>query len=86
MTVTHQKPVIIRRMSDLKDNHMSLGLFCLECERRGEILPQEWLDNGKPDLDYVAQRFKCSECGIQAIKQVRPKYCGLGTRTAYLAG
>ena len=86
MTVTHQKPVIIRRMSDLKDNHMSLGLFCLECERWGEILPQEWLDNGKPDLDYVAQRFKCSECGIQAIKQVRPKYCGLGTRTAYLAG
>ena len=85
MTVTHQKPVIIRRMSDLKDNHMSLGLFCLECERWGEILPQEWLDNGKPDLDYVAQRFKCSECGVQAIKQVRPKYWGLGTGTAYLA-
>ena len=86
MTDTHQKPVIIRRMSDLKDNHMSLGLFCLECERWGEILPQEWLDNGKPDLDYVAQRFKCSEYGFQAIKQVRPKYWGFGTGTAYMAG
>ena len=86
MTVTHQKPVIIRRMSDLKDNHMSLGLFCLECERWGEILPQEWLDNGKPDLDYVAQRFKCSECGVQAMQQVRPKYWCFGTGTAYLAG
>ena len=85
MTITYQKPVIIRRMSDLKDNHMSLGLCCLECERWGEILPQEWLDNGKPDLDYVAQRFKCSECGVQAIKQVRPKSWGLGTGTAYLA-
>ena len=85
MTVTRQKPVIIRRMSDLKDNHMSLGLFCLKYERWGEILSQEWLDNWKPDLHYVAQRFKRSEYGVQAIKQVRPKYWGLGTGTAYLA-
>ena len=85
MTVTRQKPVIIRRISDLKDNHMSLGLFCLKCERWGEILSQEWLDNWKPDMDYVAQRFKCSENDVRAIKQVCPKYWGLGTGTAYLA-
>ena len=86
MTVTHQKLGIIRRMSDLKDNHMSLGLFCLECERWGEILPQEWLDNGKPDLDYLAQSFKRSERGVQAMQQVRPRYWGFGTGTAYMAG
>ncbi len=86
MTVTHQKPVIIRKISDLRDNHMTLGLFCLECDRWGEVVPQEWLDNWKPDLNYVEQRFKSSECGGRATKQVRPKYRGLGTGTAYLAG
>ena len=73
MVVTHQKPVVIRRMSDLRDNHMSLGLFCLECDRWGKVVPQEWLDDGKPDLNYVNQKFKCGECGGHADKQVRPK-------------
>ena len=84
MTVTHQKPVIIRRMSDLRDNHMTLGLFCLECDGWGEIKPQSWLAEGKPDLNYVEQKFKCSQCGGRATKQVRPKYTGLGTGTAYV--
>ena len=73
MSITHQKPVIIRRMSDPRDKNMSLGLFCLACDRWGEVVPQEWLDDGKPDLNYVEQRFKCSECGGRATKQVRPK-------------
>ena len=71
MTVTVKKPVTIRRISDLRDNHMTLGLFCLECDRWGEVVPQEWLDGEKPDLNYVEQRFKCSECGGRATKQVR---------------
>ena len=84
MTVTHQKPVIIRRMSDLRDNHMTLGLFCLECDRWGEIEPQSWLAEGKPDLNHVEQRFKFSPCNGRATKQVRPEYTGLGTRRAYV--
>ena len=70
MTVTHQKPVIIRRMGDLRDNHVTLGLFCLECDRWGDVIPQEWLDDGKPDLNYVRQRFRCRECGGPAGKQM----------------
>ena len=73
MTVTVKKPVTIRRISDLRDNHMTLGLFCLECDRWGEVVPDEWLSSGKKDLDYVNQKFKCSECGGQASKQVRSK-------------
>ena len=73
MTVTVKKPVTIRRISDLRDNHMTLGLFCLECNRWGEIIPNEWLSSGKKDLDYVNQKFKCGECGGQASKQVRPQ-------------
>ena len=73
MTVTVKKPVTIRRISDLRDNHMTLGLFCLECNRWGEIVPNEWLSSGKKDLDYVNQKFKCGECGSPASKQVRPQ-------------
>ena len=62
MTVTVKKPVTIRRISDLRDNHMTLGLFCLECNRWGEIIPNEWLSSGKKDLDYVNQKFKCGDC------------------------
>ena len=70
MTVTVKKPVTIRRISDLRDNHMTLGLFCLECDRWGEVIPQEWLGDGKPDLNYVRQRFRCRECGGRADKQM----------------
>ena len=70
MTVTVKKPVTIRRISDLRDNHMTLGLFCLECDRWGEVIPQEWLDDRKPDLNYVRQRFRCRECGGRAEEQM----------------
>ena len=73
ITVTVKKPVTIRRISDLRDNHMTLGLFCLDCNRWGEIVPNEWLSSGKKDLDYVNQKFKCRECGSPASKQVRPQ-------------
>ena len=63
MTVTVKKPVLIRKISDLRDNYMTLGLFCLECNRWGEIIPNEWLSSGKRDLDYVNL----------ASKQVRPQ-------------
>ena len=64
---------------------MSLGLFCSGCDRWGEISPNEWLSSGKKDLDYVNQKFKCSECGGQASKQVRQESKGLSTGTVYLS-
>ena len=84
MSVTHQKPVIILKMSDLRDHNMSLGLFCLACDRWGEVIPEQWLDEGKPDLNQVGQRFKCIQCGRTAIKKVRPETKGHGTGTAYV--
>ena len=78
MIVTVKKPVVIRKISDLRDNHMTLGLFCLECNRWREIILNEWLSSGKRDLDYVNQKFKCRECGGQASKQVRPQLADFG--------
>ena len=54
-----------------KEDDHSFGLNCQPCHRWVEIIPQEWLDAGKPDIDYVEQRFKCEVCGGKADKQVR---------------
>ena len=75
MTVT-KTPIVISTISDLAESGMTLGLYCLECDRWGEIIPQEWLDAGKPDVDYVEQKFKCSKCGGRADKQVRSSPTG----------
>ncbi|HIB56368.1 MAG TPA: hypothetical protein EYO53_05240 [Alphaproteobacteria bacterium] len=67
-----KKPIVISNIRDLADNGMTLGLYCLPCDRWGEVIPQEWLDAGKPNIDYVAKKFKCGDCGETASKQVRP--------------
>ena len=76
-------PISISTMSDLAKCQMTLGLHCLECNRWAEIIPQEWLDAGKPDVNYIEQKFKCSECGGRASKQVRPPSGGLSNANAY---
>ena len=82
MTIS-KAPITIRTISDLSASEMTLGLYCLECDRWAEIIPQEWLDAGKPDVNYVEQKFKCGQCGGRADKQVRPPLSGLSTETAY---
>mgnify|MGYP003960834859 FL=1 len=76
-------PISISMMSDLAKCQMRLGLHCLECDRWSEIIPQEWLDAGKPDVNYIEQKFKCSGCGGRASKQVQPPSGGLSNANAY---
>ena len=66
-----ENSIEIHTISDLGDNGMSLGLYCLSCERWKEIIPNEWLSSGKPNFDYVDQKFKCEDCGKPLEKQVR---------------
>ena len=35
--------------------------------------PADWSAEGKPDVGYVEQRFKCEKCGKAPYKQVRWK-------------
>ena len=65
--------ISINTISDMGDNGMSLGLYCSSCQRWEEIIPADWLGEGKPDVDYVKQRFKCEECGKAPDKQARWK-------------
>jgi hypothetical protein len=82
MTIS-KTPITISTISDLAASGMTLGLFCVECHRWGEIVPQDWLNAGKPDVNYVEQKFKCGECGGLAEKQVRANAVSLTTETAY---
>ena len=65
--------ISINTISDMGDNAMSLGLYCLSCQRWEEITPAEWFAAGKPNVDYIEQRFKCEDCGKAPDKQVRCK-------------
>ena len=51
----HQ-PIVISNIRDLADNEMTLGLYCLPCDRWGEIIPHEWLNAGKPNINYSAHK------------------------------
>ena len=50
MTVTKTS---ISTISDFAESGMILGLHCQECNPWGEIIPQERLGAGKPDVNYV---------------------------------
>ena len=80
-TPTNKKPIVISTTRDLADNGMTLGLYCLNCDRWSEVIPQEWFNAGKPNADYVAKTFKCKDCGETASKQVRPNLYRMGLPT-----
>ena len=71
MTNYFNKSIVISNIGDLANNGMTLGLYCLPCDRWDEIIPQEWLNAGKPNINYVEKNFKCEDCGETAAKQVR---------------
>ena len=81
--MTTQTTIAISTIFDLARSDMTLGLHCQPCGRWVEILPAEWLDGGKPDVDYIKQRFTCSVCGGNADKQVRPRASGMDSQSGY---
>ena len=52
MTVT-KTSIIISAISDFAESGMILGFHRQECNPLGEIIPQDWLGAGKPDVNYV---------------------------------
>ena len=78
-----QTPIHICTVSDLAAYGMTLGLHCQPCGRWDEIIPAEWLEDGRPDVDYIRQRFTCSVCGGVAEKQVRAPKLGMSNESGY---
>ncbi|MGB0572254.1 MAG: hypothetical protein ACPGQM_09375 [Alphaproteobacteria bacterium] len=78
-----QTPIIISTISGLAGSGMTLALHCQPCGRWDEIMPAEWLEDGRPDVDYIRQRFTCSVCGNIAEKQVGAPKLGMSNERAY---
>ena len=68
-------PISISTMSDLAKCQMRLGLHCLECDRWAEIIPQEWLDAGKSDVNHIEQKFKCSGSANKDLPSMLATVC-----------
>jgi hypothetical protein len=60
--MTSKRPITISAISGLAEFGMTLGLHCQQCGRWDEIIPSEWLDDGRPGVDCILQRFTCSVC------------------------
>ncbi len=46
-------------------------------------MPADWLKDGRPDVDYIRQRFTCSVGGGVAEKQVRAPKLGVSNESGY---
>ena len=82
-SVVAKSPITIRSISGLAESGMTLGLHCQPCGRWDKIIPAEWLNDGRPDVDYIRQQFTCSVCGGKAYKQVRPRLDGMDSQSGY---
>ena len=71
--MSEHKPIVVSNISDLADYEMYLSLYCSPCDQWNDIVPHEWLDSGKPNVNYVEETFKCEDCGETVSKQVRNK-------------
>jgi hypothetical protein len=76
-----QRPIVISSMSDLAKYKMTLALNCQPCHRWVEIIPQEWLDAGKPDIDYVERLWQLRP---DAADPARPNAAGVSPPPLFL--
>ncbi len=64
-------------------NH-TLALYCVSCDRWGEVNLDWLIQMGKGDKSVTEARFRCKDCGEIVEKQVRPPVPSLGEAVAYI--
>jgi hypothetical protein len=69
---------------ELQQNHHTLGLYCIHCNRWGVADLQGLIDTGRGDSEVTGARFRCQDCGSVVEKQVRPPAPTLGTTARYI--
>ena len=70
--------------NDLYQQHHTLGLYCINCDRWASVDLSALIDNGQGRRVITKTRFRCSECGLTAEKQVRPPVPEVGGAVAYI--
>ena len=71
-------------LDDLYQQQHSLGLYCVHCDRWAEADLSRLVAIGHGANVITRTRFRCSDCGTPAEKQVRPPVPQLGGAVAYV--
>ena len=71
-------------IDDLLENSHTLGLYCIECDRWAEADLVRLAGQGFGSRQITGSRFRCSDCGGIAEKQVRPPVPQVGGAAAYI--
>ncbi len=69
---------------ELQQNHHSLGLYCMRCDRWGTADLQGLVATGHGNSAVTGAQFRCRDCGSIVQKQVRPPAPPLGDTVRYI--
>ena len=69
---------------ELRQNHHSLGLYCIQCDRWGMADLQWLIDSGRGNTAVCNARFRCKTCKSVVQKQLRPPAPALGDTARYI--
>ena len=72
-------------IEELHGHNHTLALYCLSCDRWGEVNLDWLIQMGKGNKPVTEARFRCRECGEIVEKQVRPPVPSLGSAVAYIS-
>ncbi len=71
-------------IENLREQNHTLALYCLSCDRWGEVNLDRLIQTGQGDKPVTEARFRCRDCGVIVEKQVRPPLPSLGEAVDYI--
>ena len=74
----------VATFEDLNRQDYGLALYCMGCDRWGDVNLNRLIEIGKGHKPVTEARFRCRDCGELVEKQVRPPVPSLGSAVAYI--
>jgi hypothetical protein len=71
-------------IEELHTQNHTLALYCVSCDRWGEVNLDWLIQTGKGNKRVTEARFRCRNCGEIVEKQVRPPVPELGGAVTYI--
>ncbi len=71
-------------IEELHGHNHTLALYCVSCNRWGEVNLDCLIRSGKGNKPVTEARFRCRDCGEIVENQVRPPVPSLGEAVAYI--
>ena len=65
-------PIHLHTVADLLARNHTLQLYCLRCDRWRKAPLEHLATQGLADRPITALRFRCTQCGTLAERQLRP--------------